>query len=72
VRQLGDTVSALRAELKTTQAALRRAEKELERERVRANWIRGGNDRLRAELDAVERDPLTGRNESTTRTVTRE
>jgi chromosome segregation ATPase len=50
VRQLGDTIDALKAELKTTKAALRRAEKELEREQVRANWISEGNDRLRADL----------------------
>ena len=56
VRQLGDTLDALKAELETTKAALRRAEKQLEREQVRANWISEGNDRLRAELDAVERD----------------
>jgi hypothetical protein len=69
VRQLGDNISAPRAELKTTQAALPRAEKEPEREQVRSSWISEFNDRLRAELDAIERDPLTGRNESTTRTV---
>ena len=56
VRQLGDTINALNAKLKTTQADLRRAEKELEREQVRSSWMSEGNDRLRAELDAVERD----------------
>ncbi len=56
VRLLGDTVDAVKAELKTTRAALRRAEKELEREQVRSNWISEINDRLRAELDAAERD----------------
>jgi hypothetical protein len=49
VRQLGDTIDAFKAELKTTQAALRRAEKELEREQVRSNWISEIKDRLRAE-----------------------
>jgi chromosome segregation ATPase len=56
VRQLGDTIDALKAELKTTQTALRRAEKELEREQVRSNWISERNDRLRTELDDAERD----------------
>jgi hypothetical protein len=36
VRQLGDTIDALEAELRTTQAALHRAEKELAREQVRS------------------------------------
>jgi septal ring factor EnvC (AmiA/AmiB activator) len=74
VRQLGDTLDALRAELKTTQAALRRAEKELEREQVRSSWISEGNDRLRAELDAVERDraDLQERLDELLRTITRE
>ena len=74
VRQLGDTLDALKAELKTTEAALRRAEKELEREQVRANWISEGNDRLRAELDAVERDraDLQERLDGLLRTITRE
>ncbi len=72
VRQLGDTIDALKAELKTTKAALRRAEKELEREQVRANWISEGNDRLRAELDAVERDraDLQERLDGLLRTIT--
>ena len=56
VRQLGDTIDALKAELKTTQTALRRAEKELEREQVRSNWISERNDRLRTELDDAEPD----------------
>ncbi|HYN31082.1 MAG TPA: hypothetical protein VES40_00540 [Ilumatobacteraceae bacterium] len=56
VRQLGDTIDGLKAELKTTQAALRRTERDLEREKVHSSWISEGNDRLRAELDAVERD----------------
>jgi len=71
-RQLGDTIDALKAELKTTKAALRRAEKELEREQVRANWISEGNDRLRAELDAIERDraDLQERRDVLLRTIT--
>lgn len=74
VRQLGDTINALNAELKTTQAALRRAEKELEREQVRSSWMSEGNDRLRAELDAVERDraDLQQRLDELVRTITRE
>ncbi len=74
VRQLGDTIDALKAELKTTKAALRRAEKELEREQVRANWISEGNDRLQAELDAVERDraDLQERLDELLHTVTRD
>ena len=56
VRQLGDTIDALKAELKTTETALRRAEKELEREQVRSDWISEINDRLRTELDTAERD----------------
>ena len=56
VRQLGDTLNALEAELETTQAALRRAVKELEREQVRSSWISQSNDPVQAELDAVERD----------------
>jgi hypothetical protein len=39
-----------------TQAALRHAEKELEREQLRSSWLSEGNDLLRAALDAVERD----------------
>ena len=56
VRELGDTVNALTAELRATQAALRHAEKELEQAQVRASWLSEGNDRLRAALDAAERD----------------
>ncbi len=74
VRQLGDTINALRAELKTTRAALRRAEKELEREQVRSNWISERNDRFQAELDAVERDraDLQERRDVLLHTVTRD
>lgn len=56
VRQLGISIDALRAELKATQAALRRAEKELEREQVRSSWLSEGNDRLRAALETLEGD----------------
>lgn len=56
VRELGGTVEALKAELKATQSALRKAEKALEQERVRYRWIGEDNDRLRAELGAAERD----------------
>ncbi|MGB9345541.1 MAG: hypothetical protein WCA90_05890 [Ilumatobacteraceae bacterium] len=74
VRQLGDTINALRAELKTTRAALRRAERELEREQVRSSWISERNDRFQAELEAAERDraDLQERLDELVHTVTRE
>ncbi|MGB7880297.1 MAG: hypothetical protein WBL31_16150 [Ilumatobacteraceae bacterium] len=74
VRQLGDTINALRAELKTTRAALRRAERELEREQVRSSWISERNDRFQAELQAAERDraDLQERLDELVHAVTRE
>ncbi|MGA7757619.1 MAG: hypothetical protein WCA57_07200 [Ilumatobacteraceae bacterium] len=74
VRQLGDTINALNAELKTTRAALRRAERELEREQVRSSWIGERNDRFQAELEAAERDraDLQERLDELVHTVTRE
>ena len=73
-RQLGDTIDALKAELKTTKAALRRAEKELERDQVRSSWISERNDRVQAELDAAEHDraDLQERLDELLHTVTRE
>ncbi len=56
VRELGLTIEALGVELKASRTALRRAEKELEHERVRYRWISDDNDRLRADLEAAERD----------------
>jgi chromosome segregation ATPase len=55
-RELGLTIEALKAELKATRSALRKAEKALEQERVRYRWIREDNERLRADLEAAERD----------------
>ena len=54
--RLGDTIDALKAALKRTQAALRRAENELEREQVRSSWLSEANDRLRIEVDAAEHE----------------
>jgi hypothetical protein len=56
VRELGVAIEALRVELKTSRTALRRAAKALEQERVRYRWISDDNDRLRADLEAAERD----------------
>ncbi len=56
VRELGITIDALTAELKQTQATLRRAENELEREQARSSWLSKANDRLRIELDTAERE----------------
>ena len=56
VRELGITIDALTAELKQTQATLRRAENELEREQARSSWLSEANDRLRIELDTAERE----------------
>lgn len=56
VRELGLTIEALKAELKAMRKALRKAEKALEQDRVRYRWISEDNDRLRADLEAAERD----------------
>ena len=45
VRELGITIDALTAELKQTQATVRRAENELEREQARSSWLSEANDR---------------------------
>lgn len=63
VQELGETIEALRVELKTSRTALRQAEKALDQERARLIWIEEDNDRLRADLEATthERDELQQR-----------
>lgn len=56
VREFGLRIETLKAELKATRSDLRKAEKALEHERVRYRWISDDNDRLRADLEAGERD----------------
>jgi hypothetical protein len=56
VRELGETIDALRIDLKSSKTALRRAEKALDQERMRFGWIENDNDRMQADLDAARRE----------------
>lgn len=56
VQELGETIEALRVELKTSRTALRHAEKALDQERARFIWIEEDGNRLQADLNATRQD----------------
>ena len=53
VRELGEAIQEQRLEIKTLKSSLRRAEKDLDKERIRLGWIEQANDRLRAEIQSL-------------------